>query len=428
MTRLRDLLRFQGAPRVRMPRWVDRIISAGIVSSDPQVVRRHRITNVAALAGAFNASSRFVANLFYDPQNFLLMEIIFAALAVTALFIHRLHRFGDNAAAWVLTFWFISGVSSSAIFYGLQAQAHVYFVLAGIVWVVFGLENWRQALVAVGLLCTATFLIMAFTPQQGIAVITDQKAISFLATQSIINSVLINAAVLCYALVVLYRTEQDLESESARADALLSVVLPETVAGRLRADPQARIADRLDGLTVLFADLVGFTRAAHDQPPEAVVAYLDDTVRAFELLCETHGVEKIKTIGDSFMAVGGLGGSERSGAVGIARVALAMREAQGLRLALGGRELDFRIGIHVGSAVAGVIGETRIAYDLWGDAVNTASRMESHGVPGRIQVSEQYRTLLGDEFSFEERGTTDIKGIGCTRTFFLLGPRAGEGT
>jgi adenylate cyclase len=104
-------------------------------------------------------------------------------------------------------------------------------------------------------------------------------------------------------------------------------------------------------------------------------------------------------------------------------VALAMQEAQGRRPALGGRPLDFRIGIHIGSAVAGVIGETRIAYDLWGDAVNVASRMESHGVAGRIQVSEQYRDAVGDAFAFEERGVADIKDIGCTRTFFLLGPR-----
>jgi adenylate cyclase len=96
-------------------------------------------------------------------------------------------------------------------------------------------------------------------------------------------------------------------------------------------------------------------------------------------------------------------------------------QAQQRRPPLGGRRLQLRIGIHYGAAIAGVIGDTRIAYDLWGDAVNVASRMESYGVPGRIQVSEQYREAVGDEFQFEERGTTDIKGIGCTRTFFLVG-------
>jgi adenylate cyclase len=106
----------------------------------------------------------------------------------------------------------------------------------------------------------------------------------------------------------------------------------------------------------------------------------------------------------------------------IGHLALEMMRSQRRRPPLGGHKLELRIGIHYGTAIAGVIGETRIAYDLWGDAVNVASRMESHGVPGRIQVSEEYRTAVGDEFEFEERGTTDIKGIGCTRTFLLLRP------
>lgn len=426
MTRLRDLVRFESARRAQLPGWLGRLVSAGIVSTEPKVIRRQRITNVAALAGGLNASSRVVTNSFYDPDNFLLMQAIFAGLAIIAFLAHRLHRFGENVAAIALTIWFVVAVTSSSIFYGLQTQTQVYFVLAAILWLMFGLEHWRLAIGGLLLVCAVTLTVLNVVPEQGIAISGGNRAVNFLAMQSIVNALIINAAVMFYALFLLRRAEDDLERQSARADALLRVVLPDAVAGRLRANPQARIADRIDGLSVLFADLVGFTPAAHEEPPEKVVDYLDETVRLFEMMCETYGVDKIKTVGDSFMAVGGLRGSDLGGAIGIARLALAMLEMQGRRPPLGHHQLDFRIGIHIGTAVAGVIGETRIAYDLWGDAINVASRMESHGEPGRIQVSEEYRAMLGDRFGFEERGTTEIKGIGCERTFFLLGAREAE--
>ena len=203
----------------------------------------------------------------------------------------------------------------------------------------------------------------------------------------------------------------------------MSVVLPEAVARRLRSGNETRIADRIENVSVLFADLVGFTPAAHEQPPETVVEYLDEFVRAFDLMCETYGVDKIKTIGDSYMAVGGLQGGSVGGVIGIGRLALEMLKVQHRRAPLGDRTLELRVGIHYGTAIAGVIGDTRISYDLWGDAVNLASRMQSHGVPGRIQVSEKYRAAAGPRFLFEERGATEIKGIGVACTFFLLGPR-----
>ena len=154
-----------------------------------------------------------------------------------------------------------------------------------------------------------------------------------------------------------------------------------------------------------------------------VVEYLDEFVRTFDLMCETFAVEKIKTIGDAYMAVGGLHGGSLGGAIGIGRLALEMLKIQHRRAPLGDRKLELRVGIHYGNAIAGVIGDMRISYDLWGDAVNMASRMQSHGVPGRIQVSEDYRAAAGERFLFEERGDTEIKGIGLARTFFLLGPR-----
>ena len=140
-------------------------------------------------------------------------------------------------------------------------------------------------------------------------------------------------------------------------------------------------------------------------------------------MCEQHGAEKIKMMGDAYMAASGLRGERAAGATAMGRLALAMLAFQGSRPPLGARRLRLRIGIHTGPAIAGVIGDTRIAYDLWGDAVNAASRMESYGVPGRIHVSEAFRDAAGEAFVFEERGTEDYKGIGRLRTYFLIAER-----
>ena len=192
-------------------------------------------------------SREFVANFFYDPENFLLMQIIFGDLLITALFIHRLHRFGDNAAAWVLTIWFVCGVSSSSIFYGLQAQAQVYFVLAAIIWLVFGLEHWRQALAA------GCSWLHGDVPGDRLRAAAGHRDHRRPARdqipgrlQSIINAILINAAVLFYALFLLYRAEDELERQvSPRRRAGLGGA-SRSGGRRLRADPRSAIADRID--------------------------------------------------------------------------------------------------------------------------------------------------------------------------------------
>jgi len=205
----------------------------------------------------------------------------------------------------------------------------------------------------------------------------------------------------------------------AQSDGLLLNVLPRSIAERLKRDPGV-IAERYDDVTVLFADVAGFTPFAERTSPEDVVGVLDEIFSAFDDLTERHGLEKIKTIGDAYMAAGGLPEPRVDHAEAIVSLAVAMlaelarlREARGFGL-------DIRIGIDSGPVVAGVIGRRKFIYDLWGDTVNTASRMESHGVVGRIQVTEATYQRLRDRHRFEDRGEMEVKGKGRIRTYLLI--------
>jgi class 3 adenylate cyclase len=210
------------------------------------------------------------------------------------------------------------------------------------------------------------------------------------------------------------------EKERAKSERLLLNVLPAPIAARLR-DAETTIADRADAVTVLFADLVGFTTMAASADADDVVNLLNGLFSRFDELAERHGLEKIKTIGDAYMMVGGLPTPRPDHAEAVADMALEMIREIGGRRAGDGPPLELRIGIDTGPVVAGVIGIRRFIYDVWGDTVNTASRMESHGVPGRIQVTERTYAALCDRYAFEERGTIDVRGRGPMRTWFLEG-------
>jgi class 3 adenylate cyclase len=205
------------------------------------------------------------------------------------------------------------------------------------------------------------------------------------------------------------------DRERARSETLLLNVMPKPIADRLKRDPEA-IADHFDAITVVFADIVGFTSLAARLSPQEVVARLDDAFSRLDDIVHRHGLEKIKTIGDQYMAVAGAPVPRKDHAEAAARVAL---EICAVAHDLGG--LTFRVGVASGPAVAGVIGKSRFSYDLWGDTVNLASRMESHGVPGKIQICEHTRDLLEGQFVLEDRGMIDVKGKGTVHTYFLIG-------
>ena len=215
------------------------------------------------------------------------------------------------------------------------------------------------------------------------------------------------------------RTRRALQREQERSERLLLNVLPAPIATRLKQHEDV-IADGFPEVTVLFADLVDFTRRSQRSRPQQVVQFLDELFSAFDQLTRRQGLEKIKTIGDAYMVAGGLPDPRPDHPQAVADLALAMREEVAGRTDAGGQPLQVRIGIDTGPVVAGVIGSDKFSYDLWGDTVNTASRMESSGVPGCIQVTERTYRRLRDGYRFERRGPIQIKGKGKMVTYFLV--------
>jgi class 3 adenylate cyclase len=211
---------------------------------------------------------------------------------------------------------------------------------------------------------------------------------------------------------------RQLKAEQEKSERLLLNVLPAPIAARLKQE-QGIIAEQFDDVTVLFADIVDFTTLAARVTPTELVGVLNEIFSLFDQLAEQHQLEKIKTIGDAYMVVGGLPVARADHAEAVADMALDMRRAMTRFNAEHSELFTMRIGISSGPAVAGVIGRAKFAYDLWGDTVNTASRMESHGLPGHIQVSAATYKRLREAYRFTARGLIDVKGKGAMRTYLL---------
>jgi guanylate cyclase len=244
----------------------------------------------------------------------------------------------------------------------------------------------------------------------------------FTATMLALN--VIGTGVVAFIVLASFATQRNralaaLRVEQARSEALLTNVLPSPIAERLKTGES--IADHVDSATIVFADVVDFTPLSQRLTPAEVVGTLDQLFSRFDTLVERHGLEKIKTIGDAYMAAAGVPDPCPDHASRAAALALDMRDAVATSTVAGRHGLELRIGINSGPVTAGVIGTKRFLYDLWGDAVNTASRMESNGTPGEIQITRTTYELLRDGFECRPRGTIQVKGKGEMETWYLVG-------
>ena len=280
MTPLRDLMRREPRYGFALPAWLDRLLSAGIVTNDPQVARRQRCVNVAAYAGAISGASYILLTSLYDARGLLLLNAYNALLVVAGILLPRLHRFGENVAGLALAMLVALGQLYVIWMLGITSDLHVFFVLAGAALFFFGVQNWKLFL-AVFVFGTALLLFaLNFAPIDGLLLPTDGRLRDIVSAHTMLSVVVINAAIIFYALTLVQRAEAELEQQHERSEALIATVMPEAIAARLKSS-DARIADHIDNLSVVFADLVGFTSAAHDLPPEEIVGFLDSLVRRF---------------------------------------------------------------------------------------------------------------------------------------------------
>ena len=367
-------------------------------------------------------------SVFFGVQQFVLVQqsfwLGFVNLGAGLIFlsIPKLYRFGGVLApvVFILVAYTVITVVSTYIGSGIGLQFY-YVVAASLVVLVLGIEH---MVIASGLAALGAFIAIAL--EMWVPHNTGVQPDWAFKLGFVINTlsvwVLIIATV-WFALRETARAESAMEAEYQRSETLLANILPASIAERLKDPSHNIIADKYDDASILFADIAGYTKRASDTPPTDLVRFLDALYTDLDALVDRHGLEKVKTSGDSYMVVSGVPDARPDHLEALASLALDMADAViGLTDAQG-RDIPLRMGLASGPVVAGVVGARKFFYDVWGDAVNVASRMESTDVEGRIQVPNDVYERLNGRFSFEDRGEIDVKGKGLMHTWYLTGRR-----
>jgi adenylate cyclase len=387
-----------------------------------KVARRLRGLNIAMwIAAATHAGYALV--LLPNPKLHWLaaLNLVGTALYAGVPFLHRLGHLAGPVAGMAVFYWDMF-VFIYVIGTGIGIQ--FYFLVGAALAVLYVGTEYVALAAASGAIAAALITIVQLTVPYDTGL---------LPATVFYMSIVINAAVSCGALllVVFYalreaaRAEATAEREYERSERLLANILPAPIATRLKNESNVVIADSCPNTTIMFVDIVGSTRLAESLAPGALVELLNSIFSEIDDLTEKYDLEKIKTIGDAYMVVAGAPKQRDDHAEVMAAMSLEIKERFAKVNNAAGQTLDFRVGMHSGTVIAGVIGKKKFSYDLWGDAVNTAARLEAHGLPGEIQVSAHVRDLLKDKFQFVERGLVELKGKGQVQTFLLKGRRVG---
>jgi class 3 adenylate cyclase len=380
-------------------------------SDDRDLVVRKRTSVAAALAFCVASAWYTVLSILADRPLVLGFSIVSIIGQLLNLWVfHRTRRFIRQAVV-------MNVLGLTIIFTGILTLGGLTNSAGNAVWLVLApmgavLLNGARA----GLLTLIGVAAVVIVGALLDPLIPDDQALPELAALLLTVANLLAPATVALGLVVFIDGER--LAARRQSDALLLNVLPEPIANRLKLGERV-IADHYDQASVLFADIVNFTPLSESKSPQDVVSILNGLFIEFDRLAERFGLEKIKTIGDAYMVVAGVPAPREDHAAVLMEMALAMHACVLDYAPVDGRHLEIRIGIASGPLVAGVIGERKFSYDLWGDTVNTASRMESSGVSGRIQVTEETRRLLADRYPFLRREDVEVKGKGRMSTWVL---------
>jgi adenylate cyclase len=386
---------------------------------DAASLQRRRLLTVATAVGAIVTAGFGVMQLIFS-NGFGYIGFVNLGTAAVFAIIPLLYRFGElvpplayiTAAYLALTFlcWH----------FGTGTGVQFYFLIAGAAAVmVVGIERIGLA-IAAAVIGVSLVIALQFTVPHD----TGAEVAWFITAGFVVNTIaagVLAVAIVWYGLRQIASAEAAMEQEYARSEALLANILPASVAERLKDGSRSVIADKYDDASILFADIAGYTERASDTAPEELVAFLDGFYTQLDALVSRHGLEKIKTSGDAYMVVSGVPQPRPDHLEALADLALDIADSVAGLTDSRGRAVPLRIGLASGPLVAGVVGSQRFFYDVWGDAVNVASRMESTAVIGRIQVPQAVYERLGNRFAFEERGDVDVKGKGAMHTWYLVG-------
>jgi adenylate cyclase len=387
-----------------------------------ETTRSQRILTATSRLGA-------AINIFFLLQTITIgyglqwIGLINALCAAALLLTPRLYRFGELLAP--LAFFSVAYVTIVLICLkaGTGSGVLFYFVITGaILLLVLGIEHLVLASTLAAIAVT-TAIIMELKVAENTGAQPDWAFRATFVITTITAGIMVMATV-WYALRESALAQNAIQSEFQRSEALLTNILPESIAQRLKDPGHQVIADKYDDASILFADIAGYTERASDTAPADLVRFLDTFYTELDVLVDHHGLEKVKTSGDSYMVVSGIPRHRSDHLEALACLALDLSAAVRGLTDPKGRPVPVRIGMAAGPVVAGVVGARKFFYDVWGDAVNVASRMESTDIEGRIQVPHNVYERLRHAYLFEERGEIAVKGKGVMRTWYLVGRRS----
>lgn len=401
-----------------LQRVLGRAIAFSTTGYPEKVARRLRAVNIICWSVALLIGQFTIRRLSDPSPGMFRIGLLGILISLTFTLIPLLHRIGPRAAMFTVATLVYIDVFRVTWDGGIGGGYWFGYVTAiTLIVLLLGAEN-AVLSTALSISALALMLFLHTHVPYNSGELSPELLHNALLTNVVFHSVLIFAVVM-YATRQIARAETEAETERARSDALLANILPPAVAEQLRGAPGRVIADRFENASVLFADMAGFTARSGAMRPEELVRFLDHVFGVFDQLTARHGAEKIKTNGDGYMVAAGLPSPRPDHAEALAGLAIDMLEAaRGFE-----GDVRIRIGIASGPVVAGVVGSAKFFYDVWGDTVNIASRMESTSENGRIQVSSSTAALLADTFALEPRGMIEVKGKGPMQTWYLVDPQ-----